>query len=165
MLQSNPGRQGGILCTLPATWRRGEQKRVHVGYYGKLTVAQARKEAQRLLGEANAGRDPQADRAKAKEGTEKAAAGTLRQAVERFLAGHEQPTRYWLEKRQRLLGPDLAPFRGLPVRDVTRAQIKGVIDTVKARSHAAARLLFADLRPFLNGLSRLNLSALTRWQA
>jgi integrase len=140
-------------------------KRVHIGYYGKLTVVQARKEAQRLLGEANAGRDPQADRAKVKEAAkaerkakeEKAAAGTLKTAIERFLATHEQPTRYWHEKRQRLLGSDLSAVHSAPVGDITRAQLKGVFDAVKARSHAPARLLFADLRPFFKWAIELEL--------
>ena len=35
-------------------------RRVHIGYHGKLTAAQARAQAKRLLGEANAGNDPRA---------------------------------------------------------------------------------------------------------
>ena len=131
-------------------------KRVHIGYHGKLTVAQARAEAKRLVGEASAGHDPRAKQKEARK-TEMAAkavevqtkaAGTLKAAIERFLGTNAKPTRYWHEKRQRLLGADLQELHGKPIRTVTHAQLDNTLEKVRYRNASAHRLLFADLRPF-----------------
>jgi integrase len=131
-------------------------KRYTIGYYGKLTVAQARAEARRLLGEASAGQDPRAKQVKARnaELAEKAerakekAAGTLQEAIERFLTVHSKSTRYWHEKRQRMLSADLKALHSKPIRTITHAHIEEALETVKRRNVSAHRLLFADLRPF-----------------
>ena len=128
--------------------RAGTTQRVTIGTFGAITLTHARKEAKRLLGEVASGRDPAGVKKQHKQATkEKRAAGTLLQATESFLAAHEKSTRYWHEKRQRLLSDDLKALHGLPIRDVRKASLKSAIDQVKLRSHAAARLLFADLRP------------------
>jgi hypothetical protein len=59
-------------------------KRVHIGYYGKLTVKQARDKAKQLLGEANAGGDPQA----AKKAAKAAARAEEAAKAERGGSGH-----------------------------------------------------------------------------
>jgi integrase len=134
-------------------------KRVHIGYYGKLTVAQARAEAKRLLGEANAGHDPreaekkkqEAEKAAMAAKAQKAAKGTLKDVIERYLAAHETPkgapSKYWRDRRARLLGREMKPVLSTPIGDVKRAAIMDVLDAVKERSPAVARALFADLRP------------------
>ncbi len=131
-------------------------KRVHIGYYGKLTVAQARATAKEVLGKANAGSDPRAEQiekkkrelaSRAEQAREKAA-GTLKEAIERFLSVHAKPTRYWHEKRARLLGAGLETLLSKPIKKLTHAQLEEVLDTVKSRNASAHRLLFADLRPF-----------------
>ena len=58
-----------------------------------------------------------------------------------------KPTRYWTEKRARLLSNDLKALHGKPVAFIKRGEIAVVIDKVQNRSHAAARLIFADIRP------------------
>jgi integrase len=47
--------------------RRGTRKQFKVGRYGPLTAAEARKRAEEALAEVELGRDPQAERAKARE--------------------------------------------------------------------------------------------------
>ena len=103
-------------------------KRVHIGYYGKLTVAQARTEAKRLLGEANAGRDPreaekekqEAEKAAKAAKAEKAAKGTLKDTIGRYLTAHEtpkgKPSKYWRDRRARLLGREMQPVLSTPIR-------------------------------------------------
>ena len=71
----------------------------------------------------------------------------MRELIERFLSLHAQRTRYWHEKRARLLSDDLKALNGKPVALIKREEITAVIDKVQGRSHAAARLLFADIRP------------------
>ena len=48
--------------------RKGRTRRVTIGQHGELTPTLARAEAKRLLGEIAAGRDPAAERDKAKAG-------------------------------------------------------------------------------------------------
>ncbi len=133
-------------------------KRVHIGYYGKLTVKQARDRAKQLLGEANAGSDPRAAE-KAKRQTEraekaakagKAAKGTLRQCAERFLELNKKSGRYWAHKRARLLGNDTKGLLDSPVMSIKKSDLLGVLDAVAQRSENAARLLHVDLRKLFN---------------
>ena len=72
---------------------------------------------------------------------------SLLDLIERYLAGHAKETRYWTEKRTRLLSDDLKVLHGKPAMLIKRGEVAAAIDKVKARSHAAARLLFADVRP------------------
>ncbi len=165
--KATPGGKRAFFVQYRPRGRGQNIKRVHIGYWGRLTVKQAREAAKKLLGDANAGRDPAEAKAARKEAAkaakqakaEKVAAGTLKDAIERFLAGHAKETRYWHEKRQRLLSGDMASLHAVSIRDVTRAQLKGVIDSVKARSQAAARLLFADLRPLFKWTIEIELLA------
>jgi integrase len=130
-------------------------KRVHIGYYGPLTVAQARAKAEKLLGAAKAGGDPrEAEKAKrdaallAKAAAkEKLAKGTLRQCAERFWELNKKSGRYWVHKKARLLGNDMKPLLDKPIGSIKRSDLLDVLDKVKARSENAARLLLVDLRP------------------
>jgi len=59
-----------------------------------------------------------------------------------------EPTRYWKEKRARLVSDDVKMLASKPLSTVSRKHVAGAIDRAKERSEAAARLLFSDLRPF-----------------
>ena len=72
---------------------------------------------------------------------------TFKDMVERYLTVHAKDTRYWREKRARLQCADVKAIRDRPIALITRAQIAGIIGQAQARSNAAARLLFADMRP------------------
>jgi hypothetical protein len=97
-------------------------KRVHIGYYGKITVARARAEAKRLHSEAALDHDPreaikqkqEAEKAAKAAKAEKAAKGALKDVIERYLAANEQPkgnpSKYWRDRRARLLGRYMQPF-------------------------------------------------------
>src|SRR5262245_16528173 len=66
--------------------RKGRTRRVTIGRHGEITPRFARAEAKRLLGEIAAGRDPAAERDKAKR-ADKPLAGVLDQ----FMAEHVRP--------------------------------------------------------------------------
>ena len=83
-----------------------------------------------------------------KEKREKLAGLTFAEAVEKFLGIHAEPTRYWKEKRARLVSDDVKVLASKPLSTMSRKHVADAIDRAKARSEAAARLLFADLRPF-----------------
>ena len=157
-VKATPGGKRVFIVQYRIGGRAGKTQRVTIGPHGHVTLTEARKRAKELLGKVAANQDPAGERRAIKQTIkEKRDAGTLQEAIERFLTLHEHPTRYWKEKRARLLGADLAALHGVPIRDVTRGRLKSAIDAVKARSHAAARLLFADLRPFFKWLAESEL--------
>ena len=116
-----------------------------IGKHGVLTPDEARKLAKEELGKVARGDD--VAQAK-KEAREKLTGQTLKDAMERFLASNKRTGRYWVHKQARLLGKDMEPLHNRPVASIKRSDVLAVIDKVKARSEAAARLLFVDLRPF-----------------
>ena len=65
--------------------RKGRTRRVTIGRHGEITPTFARAEAKRLLGEIAAGRDPAAERDKAK------ADKSLAVVLEQFMAEHVRP--------------------------------------------------------------------------
>ncbi|KAI93620.1 integrase [Rhodomicrobium udaipurense JA643] len=111
-----------------------------------MTPQQARDIAKEQQGEIKRGVDVAEHR---RERREKLSGLTFADAVERYLSVHARPTRYWKEKRARLCSPDTKSLRSRPLALVTRAHVAAVIDAVEGRSTAAARLLFADIRPIL----------------
>jgi Arm DNA-binding domain len=121
------------------------QKRMSIGKHGALTPDEARKRAKDELGKVARG----ADVAQAKKDARLKLTGTtLKDAIERFLASNKRTGRYWVHKEARLLGKDMALLHNRPFASIKRSDMLGVIDKVKVRSEAAARLLFVDLRPF-----------------
>jgi integrase len=124
--------------------RATTQKRMTIAKHGIATPDEARKLAKEELGRVARGADVVQEK---REAREKLTGATLLDLIERYLAGHAKETRYWTEKRARLLSDDLKALHKKPVVLVKRGEIAAVIDRVQARSHAAARLLFADVRP------------------
>jgi integrase len=122
----------------------GSPKRVTLGRHGALTPDEARRRTSVELGKVADNRDVAQEK---REAREKLTGEILLDLIKRYLTGHAKPTRYWTEKRARLLSDDLKALHGKPVALIKRGEIAAVIDKVQARSHAAARLLFADVRP------------------
>ena len=120
-------------------------RRMSLGKHGALTPDQARQIAKSKLGDVAKGRDVAQER---KDIRRKLAAGTFKDAVERYLAAAGAGNRSWGETR-RLLEHDAIPALGnKPIVTVTRGDIAGLVDTVAARSPSVARALFAAVRPF-----------------
>ncbi len=119
-------------------------KRITLGRHGRLTPDEARRLAKEKIGEVAKGIDVAEHR---KEKREKLAGLTFADAVEKFLSVHAKRTRYWKEKRARLTSGDVKALANKPLSTVSRKHVADAIDRAKARSEAAARLLFADLRP------------------
>jgi integrase len=102
--------------------RHGRTRRVLVGDAGKVTAAQARQHARKLLAEVELGGDPQADKKDRRDRDTL----TLRSVAKEYvdardgsikLRSHELLTWYLLE------GPHLKPLLSMPVDQVTRADI------------------------------------------
>ena len=136
------------VCSYVLQYRLGGRgtptKRLTLGKHGKLTPQQARDIAKEKLGEIAKDIDVAEHR---KERREKLAGLTFAEGAEKFLKVHGEPTRYWKEKRARLTSGDVKTLQSKPLSTITRRHVADALDRAKARSEAAARLLFADLRP------------------
>jgi len=120
------------------------QKRMTIAKHGISTPDQARQRAKEELGKVAR----QVDVAQVKKDEKAKLTGlTFKDAVERFLSIHGKGTRYWAQKQARLMSADTKPIASKPMATITRVQIAATFDKVQARSGAAARHLFADVRP------------------
>jgi len=116
--------------------RKGRTRRVTIGRHGEVTPTLARAEAKRLLGEVAAGRDPAADRDKAK------ATKSLALVLEQFMAEHVRPklksrTATEYERTARL--HILPRFGRHSIADVSRTDIARLHHEMSAKPYQANR--------------------------
>jgi integrase len=124
--------------------RSGKAQRVTLGRFGEVTPAEARVRAKAVLGRIAEKQDPAAEERDRKR---KLTAGTFREVAERFLTMNDRPGRYWRETR-RLIEQNAYPALGpKPFATLQRSDVVALLDETGKRSHAAARQLFAALRP------------------
>ena len=135
-------------CSYVVQYRLGgrgtQTKRITLGKHGILTPDEARRIAREKLGAVAKGIDVAEHR---KEARAKLAGLTFAEAVEKFLGIHAEPTRYWKQKRARLVSDDVKMLTNKPLSTISKRHVADAIDRAKARSEAAARLLFSDLSP------------------
>jgi integrase len=122
----------------------GSPKRVTIGRHGALTPDQARTRAIGLAGDVSKNVDVSQVE---KDARAKLKGATFRDVVVRYLDDNEKDTRYWREKRVRLLSDDLKALHGKPFNLIEHADVAAVVREVRKRSHASARVLFSDIRP------------------
>jgi integrase len=110
-------------------------RRLTLGGADKVSPAQAREAARKLLARVELGHDPQAERAAKRH----AAKRTVRALVADYLAAKEselRPTSHRLNKLY-LAGPYFRPLHSLPVNAVARSNVATCIRTI-ARNHSSA---------------------------
>ena len=142
---------GELQRTFVAQYRNdGRTRRVTLGSARKLTLAQAREAARKILARATLGADPQSERAAKRL----RAARTFHTAVEAYLAGRAdalRPSSLRVAKLY-LTGPYFRPLHALGIADITQADVAACLTTV-ARQHSAQTAAAA----------RRSVSALFRW--
>jgi integrase len=124
--------------------RGSPNKRIAIAKHGHKTPAEARTLAKVKLGEVADGKDVAQIE---KEKRSKFAAGTLRDLVERYLGVKARETRYWRETKRLLEQNLLQQIGSKPIATVTKGDIAGAVGKAGERSHAAARNVFAAVRP------------------
>jgi integrase len=77
----------------------------------------------------------------------KIAAGTFKEAVERYLAANGKNNKSWPETRRLLETDAVAALGSKPMATVSRGDVAALIDDVALRSYSVARALFAAIRP------------------
>ncbi len=131
--------------------RRGAKETWHsFGTLAETPLDEARAKAIALLNDVREGVDLE-DRKRQQRRAEHSAyhSGKLTDAVDTYLNQKSDGTRYWLETR-RTFDSDVVPLIGTDtlICNVTRKDIRHVVETKQAKSPGAARTLFAALRPF-----------------
>jgi integrase len=129
----------------------GKRQRVSLGEYGrlehgKLSLAEARKRAQARLGEVAKDHDPAADARAQRQ------APTLRTLASDFIAMQRKQGRKSAERQEQMLARNVLPAIGdRKVRDLTRADIKTVMDKITRRgAPVMANRVHEVLRSMLN---------------
>jgi hypothetical protein len=129
----------------------GSPKRVTLGKHGALTPDQARQAAKEELGKVARGADVAQER---KDARAKLKAGTFRDLSESYFAANgkqektgEWKSRHWKETHV-MLEKLVYPTLGSKAPDaITKAELAGLINKTKVRSHSVARRLHETLRP------------------
>lgn len=146
---SPPSTDGAGSKTWFVRYRFGpKQRRMKIGTYPVLGLAEARAAARHLLTEIGRGIDPAAEKRSIAKG---AAEETFAQVAESFVLRYaKQHNRSWKET-QRILNRYVMPEWGLrPIREITRRDVIGLLDAMVDRgapvmakqTHATIRKLF-----------------------
>ena len=111
----------------------GKRQRVSLGEYGRLeagkvSLAEARKRAKARLGEVAKDQDPAAETRAARR------APTVQTLATDFISMQRKQGRKSADQQARMLARDVLPILGdMKVRDLTRANIKSIMDKVSRR--------------------------------
>ncbi len=96
----------------------GKVRRMTLGRYGELTVEQARREAQKLLGKVAQGTDPIAEKVKARK-----LSTTLEQAFKEFKSARKSLKSQTLSDYERMLSLIFPDWQKKPLKDITKAMV------------------------------------------
>src|SRR5215210_7890165 len=123
------GRKVFLVQYRPAGDRRHARKYT-IGDYGRVTPNQGRAEAQRILAERSAGRDPQAERQASKR---RLASEMLSDLVEEFIHSHVAQNRTAAETT-RILRRDVVPaWPNKTIAEVSKPDVIQLLDAVRQR--------------------------------
>ena len=116
--------------------RSARKSRHTIGRYGKITLEQARKQAQQLAGQVAAGRDPSADRV-ARRLTKERERHTVAVVADEFIERYARPSNRSWREYQRILDYSVKPRLGnRPIHELTRRDVAGLLDHVAHNSGA-----------------------------
>lgn len=128
----------------------GKSKRVVIGSYPAMGLDAAKIEAGKLIAAHRQGQELPDRRERIQAERKAIDAVPISEAIELYVKRNGTPGRYWPELRATLhreLGGNLG--KDTAVEKITRADIRGLIEAKLDAGHdGAARLLFAQLRPF-----------------
>ena len=124
-------------------------KRLTLGRFPVLRLAEAREQARRALLSVNAGKDPAVEKQQARESYE----GRLFDAVvEVYIETYARVnTRRWAETARILRREFCLPWKGRLIGDITTSDVRLVLDGIVSRgASATANHALASLRKFFN---------------
>lgn len=126
---------------------KGKQRRLLLGEYPGLSLAKARKLARHKQTAIDSGADPAADRQAAR----RAAADTFEALAADYMAKHARKFKRTADEDARILNADILPhWRGRSVRELTRRDVRVLVDRVADRAPIMANRVLALIRKVLN---------------
>ena len=149
------GQPGLVLTVLPSSRKQftvryrfqGKQRRLLLGEYPSTSLAEARKRARRAQTSVDDGRDPAGERqaAKAKR------TDTVSALVDDYLAKHARKFKRSAGEDARILSVEVLPRWGdRSVRELTRRDVRALIERKAEQAPIAANRLLAVVRKMLN---------------
>ena len=109
----------------------GKFRRLTLGRYPVLSVAEARDRAQDALRLVSEGRDPAVERQRAKAGYNDHLFSTL---VDRFISQHAKPNTVRWRETQSQLEREFSGWRNWPISSITRNDVAKVVAPIAQRS-------------------------------
>ena len=123
----------------------GKVKRLTLGRYGNLTVEEARKEAQKVLGKVAKGEDPLAEKRE-----KKLKSVTLLEAFEDYLITRKDLRPGTVHDYRRSINGSFADWQNLPLREITKDKVEARHLALGRKSHARANNAMRLLRALFN---------------
>lgn len=123
----------------------GKLVRLNIGRYGELTAEQARKEAQKLLGQLASGRQPAEERKQ-----EKQAKITLKQAFEDYLNSRKTLKTNTQYEYKNLINLHFADWQNLPLNKITKDMVIKHHADIGSRSPSSANYAFRVISAVFN---------------
>lgn len=136
---------GGTKAFFIEKWVNNKLRRITIGHYPHLTVEQARKEAQKLLGQIAVGIDPVAEK---KE--KKAKSVTLKEVFAEYLNARKALKLTTVLDYQRIMKESFLDWQNKPILDITKDRVAARHSHLGERSEARANLSMRFLRALFN---------------
>ena len=149
------GLRGLVLTVLPSGRKQfairyryqGKQRRLLLGEYGSVSLAEARKRARRAQSAVDDGRDPVGERAAAAAKR----TDTVATLAADYLTKHARKFKRSAPEDARILTVDVLPrWRDKSVRDLTRRDVRALVEDVADRAPIMANRVLAVVRKMLN---------------
>jgi len=143
------GRKSYVVEYRPGDGGRGAPKRRYtIGQHGSpWTPDTARKKAFEVLAEVMKGKDPAADRQKARHSDQDTAEHFVKAFIERYA---KKQQRSWRETERTLFREFIPRFGKKKLKDISRRDIAQMVDQIMDRAPVMARRTFAYVRRFFN---------------
>lgn len=127
---------------------RGKQRRLNLGEYSDVVgIAEARKRARRAIGAVDDGKDPAGEQQAAKA----VRTDTVATLADDYLKKHARKFKKSADQDQRILDVEVLPrWRDKSVRELTRRDVRQLVERVADRAPVMANRVLAIVRRMLN---------------
>ena len=115
----------------------GQQRRLKLGAYRRLSLAKARTQANAELRKVDGGIDPQAERQDAKRAAEQAKRDNIDTLCENYIERHAKPKkRTWRDDQSKINCEILPAWKGRSVTSITRRDCRELVQAIADRGAA-----------------------------
>jgi integrase len=150
------GQTRGLIVTVLPSGRKqfnvryrvhGKQRRLVLGDYPALSLAKARKRARDAQSDVDGGRDVAAERQAAKL----ARTDTIEALAKDYIEKHARKFKKSADQDERIINVEVLPrWRSRSVRELTRRDVRALVEKVAERAPIMANRVLATIRKMLN---------------